>query len=98
MFLHADSEDSDQTGRMPRLICVFARRNGHFVGLVMRRLMYTLQLSRLASPSVECESDCGSRGCWFDSGPATYRSLKLIIRIFSLTQKGNCQMFDLLDG
>ena len=23
-FLHADSEDSDQTGRMPRLICVFA--------------------------------------------------------------------------
>ena len=26
MFLHADSEDSDQTGRMPRLIRVFARR------------------------------------------------------------------------
>ena len=25
-FLHADSEDSDQTGRMPRLICVFAGR------------------------------------------------------------------------
>ena len=25
-FLHADSEDSDQTGRMPRLIWVFARR------------------------------------------------------------------------
>ena len=33
MFLHADSEDSDQTGRMPRLICVFAGRNGHFVVL-----------------------------------------------------------------
>ena len=49
MFLHAESEDSDQTGRMPRLICVFAGRNGHFVGFVMRRLMYTLQLSRLAS-------------------------------------------------
>ena len=45
MFLHADSEDSDQTGRMRRLICVFAGRNGHFVGFVMRRLMYTLQLS-----------------------------------------------------
>ena len=30
MFLHADSEDSDQTGRMSRLICVFAERNGHF--------------------------------------------------------------------
>ena len=25
-FLHADSEDSDQTGRMPRLIWVFAGR------------------------------------------------------------------------
>ena len=25
-FLHADSEDSDQTARMPRLICVFAGR------------------------------------------------------------------------
>ena len=45
MFLHADSEDSDQTGRMHRLIYVFAGRNGHFVGFVMQRLMYTLQLS-----------------------------------------------------
>ena len=36
---------TDQTGRMHRLICVFAGRNGHFVGFVMRRLMYTLQLS-----------------------------------------------------
>ena len=25
-FFHANSEDSDQTGRMPRLICVFAGR------------------------------------------------------------------------
>ena len=49
MFLHADSEDFDQTGRMPRLICVFTGRNGHFAGCVMRRHMYTLQLSRLAS-------------------------------------------------
>ena len=37
-FLHADSEDSDQTGRMPRLICVFAERTCHFVGFVMWRL------------------------------------------------------------
>ena len=34
MFLHADSEDSDQTGRMSRLIWVFAGRRGQFVGLV----------------------------------------------------------------
>ena len=40
---------TDQTVRMHRLICVFAGRNGHFVGFVMPRLMYTLQLSRLAS-------------------------------------------------
>ena len=39
-FLHEDSEDSDQTGRMPRLIWVFAGRTCHFVGFVMRRLIY----------------------------------------------------------
>ena len=33
-FLHADSEDSDQTGRMPRLIWVFAGRS-HFVGFLV---------------------------------------------------------------
>ena len=38
-FLHADREDSDQTGRMSRLIWVFAGRTCHFVGFVMRRLM-----------------------------------------------------------
>ena len=39
-FPHVDSEDSNQTGRMPRLIRVFARRTCHFVGLVMRQLRY----------------------------------------------------------
>ena len=39
-FFHADSEDSDQTGRMPRLIWVFAWRTCHFIGFVMRRLRY----------------------------------------------------------
>ena len=34
MFLHADSEDSDQTVRMSRLIQVFTGRTGHFVGFV----------------------------------------------------------------
>ena len=32
------SEDSDQTGRMPRLIWVFAGRTCHFVGFVTMRL------------------------------------------------------------
>ena len=36
-FLHTDSEDSDQTGQMPRLIWVFAGCTGHFVGFVIRR-------------------------------------------------------------
>ena len=31
-FLHADSEDSDQPGRMPRLIWVFAGCTCHFAG------------------------------------------------------------------
>ena len=33
----AHSEDSDQTGRMPKLIWVFAGRTYHFVGFFMRR-------------------------------------------------------------
>ena len=37
-FLHADSEDSDQKGRMPSLIWVFTGHIGHFVGFVMLRL------------------------------------------------------------
>ena len=39
-FLLADSEDSDQTERMPRLIWVFAGRTGHFVGFVMLWLIF----------------------------------------------------------
>ena len=43
-FLHAESEDSDQTGRMPRLIRVFARRTCHFVGFVMRRFSFVSRI------------------------------------------------------
>ena len=35
----AHSEDSDQTGRLPRLIWIFAGRTGHVVGFVMRWLI-----------------------------------------------------------
>ena len=35
-FLHAHSEDSDQTGRMPSLIWVFAGHTCHFVGFFVR--------------------------------------------------------------
>ena len=40
-FLHVDSEDSDQTGRMPRLIWVFGGRTLIFVCFVMSRLIWT---------------------------------------------------------
>ena len=46
-FLHADSEDSDQTGRMPRLIWVFAGRTCHFVCFVMRRLTYRMLITKI---------------------------------------------------
>ena len=36
----AQNEDIDQTGRLPRLIWVFAARTCHFVGFVMRRLSW----------------------------------------------------------
>ena len=38
MFLYANSKDSDQTGRMPRLIWVFTGRKHHFVGFIVRWL------------------------------------------------------------
>ena len=40
MFLHADSEDSDQTGRMSRLIWVFTGHTGNFVGFIMWDLIF----------------------------------------------------------
>ena len=39
-FLHADSEDSGQTGQMPRLILVFAGCTGHSIDFVMKRLKF----------------------------------------------------------
>ena len=46
MLLRADSEDSDQTRRMPRLMLVFAERTGHFVGFVVLRFIYILILNK----------------------------------------------------
>ena len=54
----AYSEDSDQTGRMPRLICVFAGRTCHFVGFVMRPLIFAVK--ELASPSLAVFLSVGS--------------------------------------
>ena len=43
MFLIAESEYSDQTLQMSRLIRVVVGHRGHFVGLVIRWLIYILR-------------------------------------------------------
>ena len=45
-FLHADSKDADQIGRMPRLIWVFAGLTCHFVCFVVRRLINVTKMKR----------------------------------------------------
>ena len=55
MFLHADREDSDQTGRMPRLIRVFAGHTDHFVGFVVRQLK-SVNLINTLKTVTECSS------------------------------------------
>ena len=51
-FLHADSEDTDQTGRMPRLILVFAGRTCYFVGFVVRWLICGQRMPRSSRHSL----------------------------------------------
>ena len=41
MFLHADSEDSDQTGRMPKADLSPRWAHTHFVGFVMSRRIFS---------------------------------------------------------
>ena len=55
------SKDSDQTGRMPRLIWVFAGHTGHFVGFLMKCLIYVyfewhVHLGRIRYPLSLCKS------------------------------------------
>ena len=50
--IERNSQDSDQTGRMPRLICVFAVRTCHFVGFVMLRLYQNRHFQCLLSPVI----------------------------------------------
>ena len=55
---YAPSEDSDQPGHLPRLICL-AGRLGHFLGFVMRQFMYfsvcTLVLQQAQKKMVSME-------------------------------------------
>ena len=56
-FFHADSEDSDRTRGMPRLIWIFAGRTCHFVGFVMRRLMSIRFYTLVTEPAFENLND-----------------------------------------
>ena len=57
-FLDADSEGSDQTGQMPRLIWVFAGRTGHSVGFVMRQLVYVISDLQCTPHFIDPVSSC----------------------------------------
>ena len=63
-FLHADSADSDQTGRMPRLIWVFAGRTSHFVGFIMLRSILHQHTRASAITSLPLASYWGSHAKW----------------------------------
>ena len=56
-FLHADSEDSDQTRRMPRLIWVIAGRTCRFVGFVMRCLKWSVGVAPFKTKQGFLQSD-----------------------------------------
>ena len=59
IFLHADSEDSDQTGRMPRLIWVFAMHTVTLLILLCRGLfivvLYAFDLSTWNQAVLQCD-------------------------------------------
>ena len=55
-FLHADSEDSDQTGRMPRLIRVFAGRTPILLVLSCRGSVYQYLRARGSWPRYRLQS------------------------------------------
>ena len=69
-FLHADSEDSDQTGQMPRLIWVFAGRTAILMVLSCRGTLYCLSFPVIniacvrSFPIVDGILVRQSRGCW----------------------------------
>ena len=76
-FLHAVSEDSDHTGRMPRLIWVFAGRTCHFVGFVMRRLIWLYSDERTRGTTKH--SAIGSTMCTF-AWTCTWKCVKMLCK------------------
>ena len=74
-FLHADSEDSDQTARMPGPIWVCCVHN-HFTGFVMRRLIYLVVAS--FSPFLQSHTTMQ----WLSSNPTDTNFLPSAVKTF----------------
>ena len=64
MFLHTDSEDSDQTGRMPRLIWVFAGRTLILLVLSCRGHPVTPRWREKRTESNGYKTNKGTRSIW----------------------------------
>ena len=86
----AHSEDSGQTGRMPRLIWVFAGRICHFVGFVMRKLIFVWKYKYERSmPRTNCVLVCSIISAWVIQGQLGSVPLHLKHRN---TQNSNCNI------
>ena len=96
-FLHADSKDSDQTGRMPRLIWVFAGRTCHFLCFVMRRLNYLNGLSssqRFGLKQFVWPRDLSGHYVYFVTSPIFRSSIEKYLRKHLFRGCGyRCQFF-----
>ena len=57
-FLHTDSKDSDQTGRMPRLIWVFAGRTWHLFRFCRALAQLWSSLHTYKIPWSKCSTTC----------------------------------------
>ena len=86
-FLHVDSKDSDQTGRMPRLIWVFAGCTYHFVGFVKRWLICDIDLQyNLSEPE---HNKTKTMTCLLSEDPDQPRCLPSLIRVFLMHFMGS---------
>ena len=71
-FLHADSEDSDQTGQMPRLIWVFAGCTHILLVLSCRCSFVTVSLQFPVILLSDSSQKLGSEGNWWKKAAAVF--------------------------
>ena len=96
----AHSKDSDLTGRMPRLIWVFAERTSHFVGFVMRwpicletlkvQTRYKQWINKIQSPNKEnCNRGTALNYLGNFEGIQELRMLKLVLLARNIALKSD---------